>query len=435
MSAGLQAGLTGFAVLLGLLALGMPVALALALVAAVGLSLTVGTTFMLTTFQTTPYAITSDYTFVVVPMFVLMGGIAQRAGIIADLYTAAHYLLNRIRGSLLMATVLAQAGFAAASGSTVVASSVFTRMALPEMLRFGYNGGLAGGCIAAAGTLAGLIPPSIAMVLYAMLTTQPVGALLIAGIVPGVLTAVAYMVGIRILLIFRPGYAPPSRQVITWGMRGRALGKVWPVLVLMTIVMGGIYVGFYPPSAAGAVGAAGALAIALSMRRIGGRDFWDSLVEAARVTAMIFAIVIAGLIFSRFLLISGFIGDLRGWVLASELSVAGFILATIVIFLILGMFIDSVSLLVIAVPFLYPVAQALGIDPIWFAVLIIKLIEIAAITPPVGLNLYAVLAAADRKLQAGALFRGVLPFIVIEFCVLALLIAFPWLVTWLPAQM
>lgn len=435
MSSGLISGMLGFAGLLGLLALGVPVAVALALVAAAGLFMTVGSTFMLTTFQTTPYAIASDYTFVVVPMFVLMGGIAQRAGIIADLYTAAHYMLNRVKGSLLMATVLAQAGFAAASGSTVVASSVFTRMALPEMLRFGYNGGLAGGCIAAAGTLAGLIPPSIAMVLYAMLTTQPVGALLIAGIIPGVLTAAAYMIGIRVLLVFRPEWAPPSREVITWRMRGRALSKVWSVLLLMTIVMGGIYVGFYPPSAAGAVGAAGALAIAISMRRIRSRDFWDALIEAARVSAMIFAIVIAGLIFSRFLLISGFIGDLRGWVLASEMTVAGFILATIVLFLLLGMFIDSVSLLVIAVPFLYPVSQALGIDPIWFAVIIIKLIEIAAITPPVGLNLYAVLAAADRRLQAGALFRGVLPFIVIEFCVLGLLLAFPLLVTWLPARM
>lgn len=435
MSGGLQAGLAGFAALLLLLAFGVPVAFALALVAAIGLVTTVGVTFMLTTFQTTPYAVSSDYTFVVVPMFVLMGAIAQRAGIIADLYTAAHYMLNRVRGSLLMATVLAQAGFAAASGSTVVASSVFTRMALPEMLRFGYNGGLAGGCIAAAGTLAGLIPPSIAMVLYAMLTTQPVGELLIAGIIPGLVTALAYMVGIRIVLVFRPDWAPPSRETITWRMRGRALSKVWSVLVLMTIVMGGIYLGFYPPSAAGAVGAAGALAIAMSMRRIGARDFWDSLIEAAKVTAMIFAIVIAGLLFSRFLLISGFIGELRAWVLASELSVAGFIVATIAIFLVLGMFIDSVSLLVIAVPFLYPLSQALGIDPIWFAVIIIKLIEIAAISPPVGLNLYAVLAAADGRLKGIDLFRGVLPFIVIEFFVLGLLIAAPWLVTWLPSRM
>lgn len=432
---GLETGLVAFAALLALLAMGVPVAFALGIVAAAGMYLTVGETFLLTTFQTTPYTLTSDYTFVVVPMFVLMGGIAGRAGIIADLYTAAHYMLDRIKGSLLMATILAQAGFAAASGSTVVASSVFTRMALPEMLRFGYNGGIAGGCIAAAGTLAGLIPPSIAMVLFAMLTAQPVGALLIAGIIPGILTAGAYMVGVRVMLIFRPEWAPPSTLKITWGMRGRAFLKIWSVLLLMFLVMGGIYAGYYPPSAAGAVGAGGALIIALSMRRIGGREFWEALIEAARISAMIFAIVIAGLIFSRFLLISGFIGELRSFVIASELGVTGFLLATIAIFLVLGMFIDSVSLLVIAVPFLYPISQALGMDPIWFAVIIIKLIEIAAITPPVGLNLYAVLAAANGALKPGELFRGITPFIAIEFVVLGLLLAFPALVTWLPTTM
>ena len=432
---GLAEGGIGFVVLLFMLGIGVPVAYAMGLVAAVGIYLTVGDRFLLTTFKSMPYALTSDYNFVVIPMFVLMGAIAGRAGIIRDLYTAAQYLMSRLRGSLLMATIFAQAGFAAASGSTVVASSVFTRMALPEMLRFGYNGGVAGGCIAAAGTLAGLIPPSIAMVLFAMLTSEPVGKLLVAGIVPGVLTAVSYAIGIRLFLIVRPEWAPMSNQNITWAMRGRALWKVWSVLLLMVLVMGGIYLGFYPPSAAGAVGAAGALVIALSMRRVNGKDIWDSLLEAVRMSAIIFAIVISGLLFSRFLLISGFIPELRGVIVATEIGPFGFIAITIAIFMLLCMFVDSVSLLVIAVPFLYPISQSLGIDAIWFAVLVIKLIEIAAITPPVGLNLYAVLAAADGKIRAGALFKGVLPFILIEFVILALIIIFPEIVLYLPRQM
>ena len=432
---GLAAGGLAFAGLLILLGLGVPVAYAMAAVAAMGLYLTVGSSFLLTTFETMPYTLGSDYTFVVVPMFVLMGAIASRAGLIGDLYTAANRLLSWVRGSLLMATVLAQAAFAAASGSTVVASSVFTRMALPEMLRFGYSGGVAAGCIAAAGTLAGLIPPSIAMVLFAVLTGQPVGALLIAGILPGLLTAGAYMVGIRLFLIFRPEWAPQHRQEVTWRARLTALSKVWSILLLMALVMGGIYSGLFPPSAAGAVGAAGALIIAVAMRRLSGGDLWDALQEAARITCIIFLIVIAGLLFSRFLLISGFIGDLRGFVLDSQLGLYGFLALMVMLFLLLGMFVDSVSLLVITMPFLFPISQALGMDPIWFGVLAVKLIEIAAISPPVGLNLYAVLAAADGQVKTGALFRGVLPFLAIEAVVLALLIAFPAISLWLPRTM
>ncbi|RBI72721.1 hypothetical protein DQW77_10270 [Roseovarius sp. TE539] len=432
---GLEQGGLAFVVLLAMLAIGVPVGFALAGVAAAGLYLSVGTTFMLTTFKVTPYTLASDYTFVVVPMFVLMGAIAGRAGIIGDLYAAAQAMLSRVRGGLFMATIMAQAGFAAASGSTVVASGVFTRMALPEMLRFRYDPGVSAGCIAAAGTLAGLIPPSIAMVLYALLTGEPVGALLIAGILPGLLTAGGYMLGIRIWLQFRPDWAPPMTEHVSWSARFSALGRVWSVLLLMFLVMGGIYSGQFPPSAAGAVGAAGALLIALSMRRIDSRQLWSALVESARITAMIFIIVIGGLIFSRFLLISGFIGDLRVLIQSTELGIAGFMVMTVALFLLLGMFLDSVSLLVIALPFLYPISQTLGIDAIWFAVIVVKLIEIAAISPPVGLNLYAVLAAADKMVTSRDLFKGVLPFIAIEMVILALLLLFPWIATILPETM
>jgi len=222
---------------------------------------------------------------------------------------------------------------------------------------------------------------------------------------------------------------------VSWSARFSALGRVWSVLLLMFLVMGGIYSGQFPPSAAGAVGAAGALLIALSMRRIDSRQLWSALVESARITAMIFIIVIGGLIFSRFLLISGFIGDLRVLIQSTELGIAGFMVMTVALFLLLGMFLDSVSLLVIALPFLYPISQTLGIDAIWFAVIVVKLIEIAAISPPVGLNLYAVLAAADKMVTSRDLFKGVLPFIAIEMVILALLLLFPWIATILPETM
>lgn len=431
----MTAGLWGFAAMITLLALGIPVAYAIGTVAILGILYAVGPVFLLSTIQSLPYAFASDYNFVVVPLFVLMGALASRAGIITDLYQAAFQLTSRIRGSLMMATVMAQAMFAAISGSTTVAASIFTRMALPEMTRYGYNKGVSAGCVAAAGTLAGLIPPSIAMVLYAILTGEPVGKLLIAGILPGVLTAVGYIVGIRVMLMVRPEWAPLITERFTLKQKFKALTNTWTVVLLIGLVLGGIYAGAFPPSAAGAVGAAGVLVIALSTRRLPKGALWESLIESARVSAVLFLIVMAGLMFSRFLLISGFIADLKTFVTAVELTAPMFIALVIVLFLILGCFVDSVSLMVITLPFLYPISKALGIDGIWFGVLVIKLIEIAAITPPVGLNLFAVLSAAKGQLQSRELFMGVVPFLIMEAFILALMIAFPSIATLLPTLM
>jgi tripartite ATP-independent transporter DctM subunit len=431
----MTAGLWGFAAMIALLALGIPVAYAIGTVAILGILYAVGPVFLLSTIQSLPYAFASDYNFVVVPLFVLMGALASRAGIITDLYQAAFQLTSRVRGSLMMATVMAQAMFAAISGSTTVAANIFTRMALPEMTRYGYNKGVSAGCVAAAGTLAGLIPPSIAMVLYAILTGEPVGKLLIAGILPGILTAVGYIVGIRLMLMVRPEWAPLITERFSLKQKFKAITNTWTVILLIGLVLGGIYAGAFPPSAAGAVGAAGVLVIALSTRRLPKGALWDSLIESARVSAVLFLIVMAGLMFSRFLLISGFIADLKTFVTAVELTAPMFTAMVLLLFLILGCFVDSVSLMVITLPFLYPISKALGIDGIWFGVLVIKLIEIAAITPPVGLNLFAVMSAAKGQLQSRELFMGVVPFLIMEAFILALMIAFPSIATLLPTLM
>ncbi|MFY8103414.1 MAG: TRAP transporter large permease [Ramlibacter sp.] len=431
----MSTGLWGFAAMIALLAMGVPVAYAIGAVAIVGMYVAIGPVFLLSTLQSLPYAFASDYNFAVVPMFVLMGALASRAGIITDLYAAAFRLTSHIRGSLMMATVMAQAMFAAISGSTTVAASIFTRMTLPEMTRYGYNRGVSAGCVAAAGTLAGLIPPSIAMVLYAVLTGEPVGKLLIAGVFPGLLTAAGYLVGIRLMLTFRPEWAPLIAERFTLKDKLKAVSNTWAVFLLIGLVLGGIYAGIFPPSAAGAVGAAGVLLIALSSRRLPRSALWDSLIESARISAVLFLIVMAGLLFSRFLLISGFIGELKTFVMSVELTAATFIAVVMVLFLVLGCFVDSVSLMVITLPFLYPISKALGIDGIWFGVLIIKLIEIAAITPPVGLNLFAVMSAAKGELTSRELFKGIVPFLVMEAVILALLIAFPAIATQLPAWM
>jgi len=433
--AGVEIAALAVAALLALLALGVPIGFAMSAVAAAGMYLVTGPTFLLSTFQTLPYNIASQYTFVVIPMFVLMGGISSRAGIISDLYTAAHRVTSGFKGGLFLATLFASAGFAAVSGSTLVSASVFSRMVLPEMKRYGYNIGVSAGCIAAAGTLAAMIPPSISMVLYAILTDQSIGALLIAGVLPGLVTVAAFAIGIRVLLIFRPEWAPDSPVSFTLKEKVKSLGLIWSSALLAFLIIGGIYSGVFPPSAAGAVGAAGAVLIAMMRRRFTMRDFGQSLTEAARISAVIFIIIIAGLLLSRFLLVSGAISEINNFVIAHSIGKYEFLTVFILICFILGMFVDGVSVLVITLPFLFPIAKGLDINPIWFGVIVTKMIEIAAITPPVGLNLYAVLGSVGRQVSSGQLFRGVVPFILIEIVVLILLIAFPEISLWLPHQM
>lgn len=431
----ITSGLILIAVLVFFVALGIPVALSMGVVAFGGMWLVADLNFAWGMFKTLPYNTVSQYAFVVAPMFVLMGALAAQARITSELYTAAYRFLSGVRGSLYYATTLASAGFAAVSGSTVVASAVFTRMAMPEMIRFGFNRGVGAGCIAAAGTFAALIPPSLSMVIYGILTGQSIGRLLIAGIIPGLLTAAVYLIGLRGFLQIRRDWAPEAVERFSWGEKLSSLKGIWALLLLVTIVLGSIYAGFMPPSAAGTIGAAGALAICLLRSRLTTQTFWAALKDSAAITGVLFLIVISGMLFSRALLATGFVGELTDFVQDRELSPVFLMTALVIMYFILGMFVDTVSMMVMTIPFVFPMTQALGLDPIWFGVVVIKLVEIAAITPPVGLNLYAVLSAARGEVKSGELFVGVMPFVFLELVVLALIIAFPQLSLWLPDAM
>lgn len=432
---GLEQGTITIAFILVLMGIGIPVAVSMIVVAGAAMWYFVDINFMLTNFRTLPYTLTSNYTYVVVPMFVLMGELASKSGIISDLYMAAHRFTSRIRGGLFMSTILASAGFGAASGSTVVSASVFTKIALPEMKRFKYNLGVSAGCIAASGTLAALIPPSIAMVILAVLTDQSIGALLMAGVVPGLLTAAFYMGGAYLFVRLRPSWAPMTGESYTWREKLQGLRGVWAIMLLATVVIGGLYFGVFAPSAAGAAGAAGAALIAFLSRRLTLREFWASMLEAARITTVLFLIFIGGMLLSRALLVMGFIDDLNDLIAGYGISAAMFIALVIIIYFVLGMFVDSISIMVITLPFMFPISQALEINAIWFSVLLIKLVEIAAITPPVGLNLYAVQTAAAGEVNSRQIFLGVLPFVATEIVLLAVLIMVPEFATWLPDQM
>lgn len=415
---------------------GIPIAYALGIVGAVGLYLTFGGDFLVVTLQGMPFSLASQFTFLIVPMFILMGAICARTGIIASLYNVFHILTSGVKGGLYQATVLSSAAFGAISGSTVVAASVFSKIALPEMRKYGYNMSIAAGCIAAAGTLSAMIPPSLAMVIYGILTSESIGALLLAGVIPGLMTMVCYMVGIRVMLLIRPDWAPPKpASRIKNRLGGKEIGRVAPVVALASLVIGGIYAGWFSPSAAGTVGAAGAIMISLITRRLNRRILKDSVLEAINVSAALFSIIIAGMLFSRFLISTGVIREFSALIIGSGLSANEFMLIVVAIFLVVGTFVDGVSVLVIALPFVFPIAKQLGIDPIWLGVIVVKLIEIAAITPPVGLNLFAVLGASDGQIRSREMFFGVLPFIVVEFVTLGVLFLIPGLATWIPNMM
>jgi tripartite ATP-independent transporter DctM subunit len=431
----LTIGILGIVVLILLILTGMPVGAALFSAGAGGLALLFGPQKAAVILFGMPFEIASNYSLVVVPMFILMGLVAADAGLMRDMFDAAHRWLAGLRGSLLISTVASSAGFAAVSGSTIVNSAVFTRIAYPEMTRLGYDKGLAGGVIAASGTLAAFIPPSITFVLYALLTQQSIGKMLLAGIVPGILTAVAYVVAILLIARLKPSWIPQHTQSFTWGEKLRSLRPVWAVLLLSFIVVGGIYTGTVPPSAAGSVGAIGAIVIVLAMRRLSLHGVWLAVRRTVQISAVLAIIVIGGLTFSRFLVFSGFVRGAINAITDMGLGEAGFLAALVVLFLILGMFLDSLAILVMAAAILYPVAAKMGFDQIWFAVIVVKLMEIGVITPPVGINLFAVVSASDNDLKLTTLYRGIAPLLLAELVVLLILINFPILSTWIPSAM
>lgn len=318
----------------------------------------------------------------------------------------------------------------------MVNAIVFTRMAYPEMVRHGYSRSLSLGCIAAAGGFAAMIPPSATMVIYAIMTEQSVGQLLIAGVIPGLVSALTYVFGIMILVRIWPSLAPKALTRMPLRQRLYALTWIWPIAFLFIIVMGGIYAGLFPPSAAGAVGAAGAILIAVLYKR-GALLSWlpTSLREAAYISCTIFVILIGGLLFSRMLVAVGIIPEMVSFFRSFDLGPVGFLIGVSIFLILLGSVLDTTSMLVVTLPFLFPISQEVGVHPVWFGIIVVKLIEISVITPPIGLNLFAVQSAAGPDTSFGMIVRGVLPFLVIEFLLLIALIAFPAITLWLPGTL
>src|SRR5438067_1305611 len=429
------AGYLVVSLLIACLAMGVHIGVALGLAGFVGIFLTVGPDAAAAQLAAIPFSTTNNFALAVIPLFILMGSFATQAGIVTELFRAAYLWLGNLRGGLAMATVMSSAAFGAASGSTIVNAAVFTKMAMPEMTRFGYDVRLSAGCIAAAGTLAALIPPSILMVIYGVITEQSIGKLLIAGIIPGIVTAFLYCGGIYVLARWRPDLAPLARIAVNWGERWRSLYGVMGVLILFFIVVGGIYGGYFPATYAGAVGAAGAFVIALFKRRLGLGSLTEVLKEAAVTTSVIFIIVVGGMVFSRFLTYSGLVDIISRELLSFGTGKYTYLVGYVVLFTILGCFIEPIAIMVMTLPIMFPVMVAQGFDPIWLGVVSVKLAEIGVLTPPVGLNVFVVKSSSPVPVTLGQVFTGVMPFIALDFLSLVLYVMFPQMILWLPNLM
>ena len=423
----------GFVALFVLMLLRVPVGMAMGLVGVSGFAyLTSGGPALKIVGHTTMRTVT-DFNFAVVPLFLLMGAFASTSGMSRELFRAANSFLGHLRGGLGMATIAACAAFAAICGSSVATAATFSKVAYPEMRRFGYPQSFATGVIAAGGTLGIMIPPSTVFAIYGLITEQDVGKLLIAGIIPGILATAMYIATITIIGIARPGFLPAGPAAPT-KERIAALGNVWATLLLFAFVIGGLYGGLFTATEAAGAGAGGAFLIGLARGRLSRDDILRSLLETTRTTAAVFTILIGALLFGYFLTITQTPQKVTEFLTGLGIGRYGVLALIMLMYLVLGCLMDALAMIILTVPIIFPVIKELGFDPIWFGVIIVMTVELGLIHPPVGMNIF-VIKSVIEDVKISTIFYGVSPFIVTDLIRLLILIAFPILSTWLPSQM
>ncbi len=432
----LYLGIAGIVGLFVMIAFGANVMVALGIVGFFGLMGLVGFEAALSVLSTVFFETTHSFHFTVIPLFLLMGFFALRAGLGSDVYEAAHSWLGGVRGGLAISTTVAAAGFGAASGSSVGTATVFTKIALPEMLERGYDKGLASASIAIAGTLAVMIPPSAVMVIYGILTDSSIGKLLMAGILPGIVFGLLLCLAIYITARRHPNKAPRSENTSTWGERIYSLRLAGPLGLIVVSIIAGIYLGVFTPTEAGAMGALFTLILAIIRQRgFKGLQMQQILIDTVRTSAMIFAVIICALVFSRFLALSGLTYEIGNSLSTMDVSPWFVVFIVTMIYLVLGTMMDAPALLAISLPVTYPVVTKLGFDPIWFGVYVVLLVEIAAVSPPVGINCFVVQASSDGRVELEDVFKGLVPFLIAGAVMLLLLCFFPQLALYIPNSM
>ncbi len=428
-----QIGYAGVAVLLALIAFRVPIGLALISVSFGGIFILVGERPAFGALGVFPYAFSATWHLSSIPMFVLMGFFCFHAGLTKGLFGAARLWLSALPGGLAIAGGLGSAGFAAVTGSSVACAAAMGRIAVPEMLRYRYDPGLAAGSIAAAGTIGALIPPSILFILYGIIVKVQVGQLFLGGLAVGLLTATAYSAVIIVRVVRNPDLAPPIAEEISWKMRLVALADVWPVLVLVLGVFGGLFAGVFTPTEAGGVGAAMSLTIAFFKRSIDLRGIWSSLMETLTISSSIFIIAIGASMLTRFFAYSGAGDEIAAIVQGMGVSPLLLIMVVALLYILLGMFLEPIGAMLLTMPILLPLIETAEINLLWFGILVVKLLEIGMITPPIGLNVFVLKSVMGEQISTSTIFRGVMWFIFADILILGLMVAFPDLVLYLPS--
>lgn len=430
--------LISVAFLFAFIILGVHVGVALASISVISIwAITGKAAVAINLLQTTAYSAVMDYVFAVIPLFVLMGLFSTLSGATKELFSTAQFFLGRIKGGIGIATVIANAVFAAITGVSVASAAVFSKIAFPEMERLQYDRKFSLGIIAGSAILGMLIPPSILMIVYGVLTEQSIGKLFIAGFVPGLVVTLVLSLGIRTMIFFKPhlGGITEKFEPFTFRKMVSATMVSWAILALILLVLGGIWGGLFTPTEAGAVGAAGGFILVVVKGKFNLRNLWQILLDGGQTTASIFMLLICAQMYSRMLTISGLASKISQWATTLPVAPIFIILGFILVFLVLGCIIDSVSIILLTIPIMHPVILKLGYDPIWFAIVAIVTIEIGLLTPPFGMVVFAMKSSLGGKATLEEIFQGALPFLLMLGISLAIIMAFPILSTWLPSLM
>jgi tripartite ATP-independent transporter DctM subunit len=422
-----------FGLLFALLAGGMPIGFAMGLSAFLGTLMLLNTSAALALLGQTAYETALTYNLSVIPMFVLMGYIAGEAGLNESLYRACYTWLGHRRGGLALATIGGCGAFAAICGSSLATAATMAQIALPEMRRYKYDDRLATGAVAAGGTIGILIPPSVIMVIYGLLTETSISQLFLAGIIPGILTVLGFMLTISIMTRIDPKLGPPGPRSSP-REKLLAIRDVWGTVALFLLVIGGLYIGIFSPTEAASVGAVGALVLGIFNRRSPRQLLSMSLVDTVKTTAMIFTVLIGAILFNNFLILASIPNLVSDWISGLPFGKTAILLIIIAMYLVLGCLLDSLAMILLTIPIVFPIVQALGYDPVWFGIIVVMVVELGLITPPIGMNVFVIKGIA-REVPLETIFRGVTPFIVAQVILILLLIAFPSLALWLPSTM
>lgn len=426
-------GLIGIGVLVVLLFAGVPIAFSMAVVGIGGTAMVVGLPQAMSQISLIAWDKGTDFIIVCIPLFVFMGQLTATTGIAGDLYDCLQKWLSRRRGGLAISSVLACGGFGAVTGSSVACVATMGTIVYPEMKKYGYDRKLATGVLAASGTLGILIPPSLAFAFFGTLTDVSIAALFIAGIIPGILTIIVFSTIVWFTCLRRPE-AGPLGPKFGWPERLASTRAILPIAAIFLLVIGTLYGGICTPTEASGIGAAGTVLVTALMRRLTWQNLKRALWETGVVSAFIYAIIIGGYLIARFLAVTQITDVLVDFVTNSGMGRLQFILFMVVMYIVLGAFLDVFGMTILTIPFIFPITQALGIDPVWLGVFVVIMTEVALITPPVGVNVFVMRSIAS-DVPMGDIFRGVFPFLLGEFLVIGLIVAFPGIATWLPTMM